>query len=1031
MTRMRYVIFGVLSAGILMAVAPLAGQARPEASGDEAKLAETLTELNMVELLEALGDPGQAADDPESKKALARAKTAQATDPLTPLDERARLLDEAIALWEQVVQASADPADDKELLEHLNDRLMLANTRGRVRIEPNTVKLMYLTGGPEDRRAVLTHTEPAVAALRSLRDTTLDTLQSWRGDFRRIVTVVPRLEDLQTQTRYVAMWVNLYRGLALEDDQARRQVLRDAIREGDSFARGEDNQWRYWALVVRAIAHRELDEFDQADKALDAADHDQAEPGARYQALFEKARNVADRAMHRVEQGKRKIKYTQDQGGKEDIQKGREAFSGFAEALDAFSSRAPGLVGGGQSTRLQTDIYAAMLAHYAHAGWAEALAGIDDPQADQHRQQAQDVLISFLEDHNDPAVQNFFYNLIADKYGQRTDYDQLNSVILMAVAVRKIGEGGQAEAKAIELLQKVLDRTDDTSRKVQPMALWQLGIVMNQRRKNIESATYFVQLARDHPDHKYARQAATNACRIYLQLIDRRRRQDQAISVNIRRQFVETLKVLLGREQWARQAPQWYFDLGWQSERLAQVAPSPERQRELYAQAIEAYDQVPPDSDQSMQARWRSLDLGIELLWADRQRGASERAIRGSAETLVNAMDRFVTDVARRSKAVEDDQRRLDLRRWGASADFGRAELMYEVLDQKDRALAEVRQLPGRWPSTDIPRVAREFVIRKLVDRGRVDEAIGEVEDFARQYKDQADQLLQLVVQKIRQRIGQMSSQAEAEELAQYRQVYLRFARKLYMSKQGLPVDQREGFQQLYADALLENGQGEQALELLEEIQQRQQNRREAAADRIDAVFERRVKAVNNAGRSVTAMRRQVDAYFELLDQYGYDRSQFAESVFVADAARAMDRAVEADEQTRRVERLADRLTQALEDLRRRVREAVPRDATTLLGLARAYHQTGQIDQSSKYYRMMIRGLDASQHPRLYWQVQLEYVRMLLEAHGDDPEAMGILAKRIKGLRLNNPSMGGFLREFAAVQIQAEQLAEPDSNPGR
>jgi hypothetical protein len=1031
--RFAHVALGmVLLSGLLV---PSSGRAQSDESVgvyqslDRQELAQTLSAMNMTELLEALvAQAPEGAGGLESQRILAQAKTARATSPSTGQPERARLLDEAADQWEKIVAQSTKTAQtDEQIVRSYRDELMLAYTRGQTRCEPHAVKLMYLSGGPADRKVLLENTEGPVARLSGLSMKIEDRLMDWRPDFTRLVTVVPELENLQTTVRYAAAWVNLYRALGMSpDDNRRQQHLLDAITLADKFVRGEPGSWRDWSILLTGIAQRAMGEYGSAETVLSRLLEDpKTVKPVQYQALFEQARLVADQAAELVRSGKKRIDLNQRGPGEELVTRGKRRWESFDEARERFAEEASDMVAG--AGKLLVQIREVILANYAYDNWAESLAGLDDAAARQYAARAQEVLIEFLETHDEPAVRNFLYGVIADRYGDRTDYDDLNSVVLLAIALKRINaeqEGGGAAGDGVELLEKILQRDDEVSEKVKPLALWNLGATMVRRRENLQAAKYFLQLARNHPEHDRAMDAAHKACLVYMLLIEDRQQRGQQISVTLRREFVDALQVMLGRDAWAQAKPQWHFDLGWQSERISRYADTAERQNELLAQAAEAYAALPADQPQYMQARNRELEIRARLLRVRAEGGAD---VQTQAGRLAGDLADYAEQALRAAGQTGQAGRKEDLQGWAANAQFQRAVVLYELLDRKDQGLQAALQVATDWPDSPLARDSREFVIRKYIEQGKVDAAIAEVETFRRQYPQQAAPLLQQIIARIREAIKELQRDPTAQaELASYREVYLRFARDLLQRAEqtGGNGDTLYQLKQLYADALLQSGEARQALNIFQDLEKTQDQRRRQRIEQIEAHLEKIRKQMAAAGDSASRWLLAVEAYRDLKRSLGLDQVNFGSEVPLADAVEQLRQAGEAAEQTRAISAVRIRLDAALEDLRETAVRSVAVDAGNLLGLGRAHAAVGNGDQALEYYRRLVSGLSPAGNEWLYWQAQLEYAQTALESLKASPEQMEQLAARIRVLRSRHEQMGGLLSEFAAIQSQAEERAK-------
>ena len=544
---------------------------------------------------------------------------------------------------------------------------------------------------------------------------------------------------------------------------------------------------------------------------------------------------------------------------------------------------------------------------------------------------------------------------------------------------------------------------------------------MVRRKQNVEAADYFMQLAGQFPQHDRAEEAAHNACLVYMLLIEDRQKQGQDVSMLLRRKFLDALKVLTGNASWAADRPQWFFDLGWQSEQVAYGgAQSQAEQNQLLRQAVDAYAAVPREQSQYMQARNRELELRARLL-----RRVEEGGARAVAQALVDELAAYAREAMAAAEGMSSPQRKADLAQWAGNARYQRAVLISEVMGDSQAGIQAAMQVAKDFPNTDVGRDSQEFVIRKYIEQGQVDQAIAEVETFRRTYPEQAAPLLSQIVGSIRSRIQSLQRDPAARaELDTYRKVYMNFAKVLLDRAQAQGQGGKDLFEErlLYADSLVQGGRGREALGILEDLEKIHDQQRQQRIASINQQVAQVQRQLESAGDSASRWQTAERAYQALKSSLGLEDRTFSSELALASAMERLKRASEASEQAQAMRNVRAVLGAALEDLSQAAQRSVGLDAGVMLGLARAYAASGQGEKALKYYASLTGGLNPEANEWMYWQSQLEFAQVALETYKNDPKQMAQLASRIRSMRARSPQMGGLLNEFAAIQAQAEQL---------
>jgi len=980
----------VVAAAVLVAAAGHA-LAQSERSAykrlDPRELAERLSAMGMFELLEALTEE---LDDPTAaRRMLARSKIARATSGNIDNAQRERLLDEAIGALQMLADQTSNALDAKGMMEHFRLTFELVEAGGLIRAKPYALRLMYLQGGRADRRRLIELTSKIVPQLERLSREVEDALMDWRADLKKLVTIVPELEDLQEAIRYKSAWIRFYRATALEEGSEKSRLLNDASVDADKFAQGDASSGvKYWSQLLIGMCAREMKQHSHAAEALEKANVQQASTGVRVQALFEVARNLIE----------------------------WEKFGEAAKAVEDFRTESIELLGRKRG-ELEIDVKSAMLKNYLYYSWALAEEKDDPKAAGQHLQAAQQVLLDFLAKYDDkPDIKAAFLEVFATKYRDREDYENLNSTILLAVATYERTQGTlESLTKAQKLLRIVLKREDEVSRSVRPEAILELALMLNARRQNVEAGRLFMQLASEFPDHRLALQAAKNAVISFNGVIEARRKDKALIARKLREDFARALEVLLGK--WGRQEglAKWNFDLGWQYQKLAG-----ESNYELMSKAVAAYDRVPATLPESMEARYLALELRVILL-------DGPAKTRDDPKSLVAMLDRYARQAADAAKDAKDESRAKSLREWGALAAFWATKVLYEKLSQQFAALERLKRLPQEWPGTEVLPIIWEFEISKLVEQEQTADAIEKVEEFRRKYPTKAEDLIQLVVQQIRRRIEALRDDpSKAAELKTYQGVFDRFAGELFASavKKNLPPDKMYPIEQMRAESLLEGSKPDEAMKLFQKCSDYDAKRRQAMEKRIDKDFDARIAAARRARGNTELTKKAANEYFKLLESYGRRAEDVAEAVNLTKAIEFLEQSNTSEQQEERLKVVDRTLLEALTALAKARKRELPVDAVNIRGLARANRALKNYPKAMELYKGLVDGMDKAEHPNMYWSVQLERCRCMLEAFRDDKPQLKRLKILIRQLRMADAQMGGLFGGFNAVQAEVDKLVK-------
>ncbi|MCD6364511.1 MAG: hypothetical protein J7M14_01415, partial [Planctomycetes bacterium] len=454
-----------------------------------------------------------------------------------------------------------------------------------------------------------------------------------------------------------------------------------------------------------------------------------------------------------------------------------------------------------------------------------------------------------------------------------------------------------------------------------------------------------------------------------------------------------------------------------------------------------AYEAVPRGLPEYMQARQRALKSRSSMLAFSEE----DRIAKGSeARKLVEKLLDYGRDVLAVISASTDKIEIADLRRWGSEAEFLAAKMLYEELDCQARALRILDALSERWPGTDVLIRGEDFRIRKLVEIGHTGKAVDALERFKAKHPAEAARLLPLLIEKVQAKIAALRGVDLVEdELKVSQQNYLKLVEELFRRRRDETLAERYRITQIYADALLENGRVDEALELLLQCKAHDDAARKIRHDAIDRQFKVKLDAVQSdkaSERDLAAARNDFDA---MLRHDGIDPESSGKYVQVGRGWEYYKRADPgiAGDKEKRFEELRVALVEGLTKLRETRKDRVPVEAWNLLGLAKAYKAMGERFSASPqggrpaqqaqdayrkalgYYKRLVTGVRGDGgEARMFWQANLGLCECILGGYSRDKRAMSSLLTRIRQLRNRSQAMGGLFARFNAIESKAKQL---------
>lgn len=723
---------------------------------DESRLATRLKELQMAELLDALPELSDKADDVQRTFLRIQAKIAAAA---RVEDENARnkLLDEAIASQDELIKLTRNAKTGQELLRHYRYSLDRVVTEGITKTRGTVQRLQYFLARTNDEQAVEKVTKSALGVLDPLMRRMEMTLDDWNREDDKIVTgVLYRLEALIAEARYRGSWVRFHRGMVLprsgkaEAVTERKLLLHRVIEDLADWANEADNASgvKFDSLLLSGMAARELGEWNNAMSLLRRAADKGAGP-VRLKALFEQARCL-------IEQGK----FTQ-------------AGTFIEKDFTTIGREAMGAVA--------ADMQASLLRSRLLEAQAGSLKASDPKRAAELEGQSVQVLLDFVAER--PEYREAFMEVIGPKLA-RTDPGKRGPKTEVALGIWYFNKKTpEALAEAAGKFQSV-DKKEHEGSKIHATALWYLGVIRNAQRQNLPAASYFRRFAQLYgKTDPRGKNAAMNAVKSIHGYLAEKGLEPHQLDKSFIEDYRDALKVLV--DGWGETDPKirlYYYDLGIQHETLGQVP-----------EAIVAFSKVPSDSELRMHSAYRILDLSVQRALADR--GAGYGAQR-AALRLVSELQNYRARAGKYLAEAPPARAKL-VRAWAAKCHLLEAQLYREILEDPAKAIQAARDAPKQWPEVpDIESISREFIVRVQLESGQTEQAIQELQALRG-----AEELVAATIAQIRTRIARLEIRTDprsARELAKYRQAYKAFAARLYKFAEARYRDDPEKDKKMY-----------------------------------------------------------------------------------------------------------------------------------------------------------------------------------------------------------------------------------------
>jgi hypothetical protein len=987
---------------LLQAAAAFGAQDAPARLGpygrlDPKKLSDTLRSLQMTELLqEVLGSqPASAAAATGGDLAVADQKVQLAQKTADPV-EKDRLMKEAVDTYRKI-GAEKPRTEDDRWSRTFEARMRLVDVF-RSAVEPLAIRLMYLQGAEEDRKMVVAMTEEPVKVLRDLKREVDDTVMDYRQatDKKNFVVYQRSASTMKERIDGVGAYMRLYRGLALpETASERKTLLNEVVSALSPYAEGDDeSEGKYRASLLIGMAMRELGQHDQAAAKLAQAASEKAPAEVRLQAMFEIIHN-------RTEQGK----YDQVPG-----------------EIESFRKAAAAILGSTPEAELRVDVQAALLLDDMYETQA---AGEKDPaKIKDLRARGQKPLLDFLQKYPSPDVAEEFLDVVGWKYRDRQDRGNLSAIVLVALArTERARHTDAGNIESLKLLDLASDANDPVSSMAGPYVLRESATLLYNMKRPRDAGKRFARLAGLTRDANEAFQASLNATVCFYNAYESASKQ-KSLTPDLQDELLASLESLTSRWGSSPDTGPWFFVMGKAYAEKAQAAAPRSGDRAKYLRkAVEALEKTPASLPEGPDARYRALEARLRLLRED----PKAPDVKTQAEALVAKMKAFADDARKARDAAKDKDLVEQWTDWGSRSAVGAVQVRYEFLKEQDAALRDLPAVLDDWKGAPVRLEAKDWEIRVLVesaDSAKIAQAIARVDEFRKQFPQEAESVIHQVVERIQDRIRSVRMDPDAKgELDRLCKAYLDFSGELYDRSLKADPNQAYAARQMYADALWLAGDGGKSLKLWQECASEDSRRTEARGKAVDEEIDKHLKDLTVARRSEKELDHAVQDYQKLLKDKALD-AELGRGRAIQDALQFMKQANEPEERDRRMAVVAGKLAEGYKAAAAALKKQSQVDAMNILGLARACRLLKQYPDAMKNYNQLGKGIDRQSFGDFYWEVQLELCQTALEAYRADKAQMRALSLFILQLRGEDGAMGGRAGLFNQIDFDAKKAVE-------
>jgi hypothetical protein len=767
---------------------------------DLSKLGGMLQELKMTEVNGALMD--EVNKGPEEAKWPVQITTLK-TQALQAVDDDAanKLFRQAMDLYAKLIKLHQDRADASKddrreqftVFELTQNRIALQ----LVWVERYAQRMRHFLNKPTDPATILSLTKEILDVHRKLSASVQTALDEWNSDEDRVTGVVYKLQDLNKALKYRASWIRFYNAMCMtgtttKELNERNGQLDLALTDVKEYAEAPDEESgmgvKFQSLMLSGLARMEMAKYDEARKYY-ARVVSAPEAGLDTQlwAMFETCHSYLDA--------------------------GDDA--GMEAAIKDFQEKGPLLKEGAEAQdrlKVAVEIQVALLRMHYYEN--KAIKAKADPKLfKEYNAKALGCLIDLIDKH--PELSNAIIDLIDKKMegmdpkdippglrlprakkayasGKLDDAEKVLCQILeLPEKFDFSGPANEVEKALDEGLLKVTDPDKAKEKSARSTTLQMLGLIYNQRKKNLEASRFLRKAADAYSDGPNAKGLALSAVQSMEGTIKeiRTKNPDAKPGDALNQEYRRDLETVLKYWPTDDQVRGYWFDLGLVLEGMS-----------LTKEAGDAFAKVEPASKLYLPAQFHILSAQVATFVAKppaEQVDATKRATGLMAELdkyRAKALE-FKSDVPENVAAV---------RAWGADAEFMMAELMRDFLNQGPQAAEKVKDAPKTWAGVpNIEKRTQQFVAYTLLKAGKTEELIAYLKTF-----DAGGELLAPVLDEMRTMMDKIELQGAAEDVKKLeglRKDYCAFANKVYDDAVAnkIPADKMYWFDQAKAFALV------------------------------------------------------------------------------------------------------------------------------------------------------------------------------------------------------------------------------------
>ncbi len=958
-------------------------------------------------------------------------------------------------------------AHEETILRYFENTIQLLNVQVLNRGKDSFDAIIFQFPRKGARKNLRALTEPALAWLKQDENKLIDQI---RGTDDMLLKM--DLGKTRTRLDYIGGLVRYYAalGLAGVEEQAEqcKTLLNLASNTLQQLAEKKDFNGRQIARLYAARACREMGDYSGAEAHFDTA---MKLKSLQMEAMYDTVRNYYQWGASLVRQGK--------------LNDAKSRYQSSQEFLKKFLSNAPS----SKDLKLGHDIKGLILELKMYLGWSDALKKLDkkkggnnknlQQQATQKEKQAIAAFEEFTRSHDAQGIIRVLLKLLPPEILEGENAPPQIKVYIAALKVDKIEELinnnkplSAQHRQQIEKLQAEAEKLfagigEDA--KAYPDVLWQSGRIAWLNRENIKAADLFHALASKFPKRENAEKAANIALQLINGIITKLYiEKDKNIPSTIRTKLEKILWTYL--DGWCRTPEKrkeqdidlYWMQLGETCEEIAEELAQTDRSKSLEyrRRAEDAYSMVPEGSDYYTSARYRMLVGSAKRMLARSVKEIKQE--EESARKLVGDLTALGESTRKRWNPPGGAGPRNNLMgEQGARSEFYAHRLKLILAEaggtEETVVLDKLKSMRERWPGTSVLIDIESYLIRKLLDAGKMKDAVAMFDQFRKNYPEQAEYLLYDIVDKIKGKIDYLTnkklrSPTEESELKSLRENYVRFARDYFEANYEKADDTQKIIDMilLYGDALWKSGQRESAelareklFPLVEEIMA---PAREKWEQETEDEVKQLVAKVEAAPPDIAAIEGLVTDFVTYLSDRGLLSEDIGENIPAeyAEKIRLMESAqwhaaqltylclalkeakrTEGEKQKEHCTDAKKKFVAVYQKIEDFLKNNMPGNLDVLTFKARTLWGCGEHSEAMDLYDNIKNRIDRAQFPDRYWEIVVERYRCAFDGFKNDPQSMKNLAAQITALLKQNPDMSPkFTSPLRIILDDAERKAD-------